>query len=720
MRPSRREFVKSVTASGIVLSLSRLGWAEEPGIRRARDAAGTTTLEPGRHRRRPHRRRRQGHRRQALRVRFPRRRSSGLAGEDLARHARPRAGRHARLHRHRPGAPERRAQALGGGDRGRSGAGRHPRSRILCRRPVLPGRQDAALSRPAGGAADLRDVRRLRSGAARAARRNVREVRRGDRPRRDAELRRLSLHARRRADARRARCLFAAAGRLGQPGTLRRTRRCRSGRRSPTDTGAPTPRPRPMASRSAPSLPRTIRPCWCSTANSRRNPSIRCFSSRKAVSPGTTRAARTSNSCSACSRLTRPRRRSRSCSARRARRSSRRASTPSSPIWAAASAAATIRRSRSMSRWRRCSFPAVRSGWRTTAISSSRAASSGTPSRCARGSAIDRATGKIQAFAADHVLDGGGLANLSANVATVGATAAIGIYDIPKVDVTTVALHSRGVTAGSMRGYGTLQTMTALEVLIDEAAAALAARPDRVPAAQCAQDRRPDHDRKSVQRLGAHAGDSGQAREASDLAAARRGESARAADRHARRHRRGLRHQGLRHRRGLLAGARWKSIREGRIAIHCDHVEMGNGIGTALANRVALHIWAASPTKSRSRGSTRSAALALVTSGDPYTMDQATQNAAQRNPRWVPAISTATTASIGAHVGTHAAAEAARVIFRFGLWPAALELWGIAPTDPTGEAMGGGDAGRTGSSSCRACRRCRCRRSPPGRMRAIS
>ena len=86
---------------------------------------------------------------------------------------------------------------------------------------------------------------------------------------------------------------------------------------------------------------------------------------------------------------------------------------------------------------------------------------------------VDRATGKISGFAADHVLDGGGLANFSGTVATVSAIAAIGIYDIPKVDITTVALHSRGVTAGSMRGYGTLQTMTALEVLIDEAAAAL-------------------------------------------------------------------------------------------------------------------------------------------------------------------------------------------------------------------------------------------------------
>jgi CO/xanthine dehydrogenase Mo-binding subunit len=90
---------------------------------------------------------------------------------------------------------------------------------------------------------------------------------------------------------------------------------------------------------------------------------------------------------------------------------------------------------------------------------------------------IDRPTGKITGFAADHVMRGGGLANYSGIVASVAAVAAIGIYDIPKVDITSVALHSRGVTAGSMRGYGTLQTMTALEVLIDEAANALSLDP---------------------------------------------------------------------------------------------------------------------------------------------------------------------------------------------------------------------------------------------------
>jgi CO/xanthine dehydrogenase Mo-binding subunit len=119
---------------------------------------------------------------------------------------------------------------------------------------------------------------------------------------------------------------------------------------------------------------------------------------------------------------------------------------------------------------------------------------------------------------------------------------------------------------------------------------------------------------------------------------------------------------------------------EGRITIDCDYVEMGTGIGTAVANRVAAHLGRVADEIALAQVDTFGP-LALVTSGDSYTMSQKTQDAAARNPRWVPAISTASTASIGAHVGTHAAAEAARIIFRFGLWPAALELWGIAPKD---------------------------------------
>src|SRR4029077_16424573 len=119
----------------------------------------------------------------------------------------------------------------------------------------------------------------------------------------------------------------------------------------------------------------------------------------------------------------------------------------------------------------------------------------------------------------------------------------------------------------------------------------------------------------------------------------------------------------------------------GKISIHCDHVEMGNGIGTALANRVAIHLGGVADEVSVARVDSYDA-LGLFTSGDPRTMDQKTQDAAEKNPRWVPTISAPTSASIGAHVGTHAAAEAAKVIFRYGLWPAALELWRIPSGDP--------------------------------------
>ena len=293
---------------------------------------------------------------------------------------------------------------------------------------------------------------------------------------------------------------------------------------------------------------------------------------------------------------------------------------------------------------------------------------------------VERATGKMIGFAADHALDGGGLANYSVNVATVGANAALGIYYAPKVDVTTYAFHSRGVTAGSMRCYGTVQTMTALEVLVDEICTALPLDPIefrrrnalatggrtmagnpyivsvRTPEILDKLEQHPIWKERAEQKArGQQAGflvGTGIACATKDYGTG--GD-------------------------GTLASV--ELTPDGRITIHCDYVEMGTGIGTAVANRVAAHLGRVADQIAVAQVDTFGP-LALVTSGDSYTMKQKTQDAAARNPRWVPAISTASTASIGAHVGTHAAAEAARIVFRFGLWPAALELWGIAPNDP--------------------------------------
>jgi hypothetical protein len=91
------------------------------------------------------------------------------------------------------------------------------------------------------------------------------------------------------------------------PGVTR-TRDIRSGRgcRFPLDKS--TPRPPITAKRFAPSLRRSIRHIWSWSASLRRNRWTRCFSSRRAVFPGTTRAVKTSSLSSARSRLMTPRR----------------------------------------------------------------------------------------------------------------------------------------------------------------------------------------------------------------------------------------------------------------------------------------------------------------------------------------------------------------------------------------------------------------------------
>jgi CO/xanthine dehydrogenase Mo-binding subunit len=293
---------------------------------------------------------------------------------------------------------------------------------------------------------------------------------------------------------------------------------------------------------------------------------------------------------------------------------------------------------------------------------------------------VDRATGKMVGFAADHALDGGGLANFSADVATVAATTTLGIYYAPNVDVTTYAFHSRGVTAGAMRGFGTLQTTTALEVMVDEICTALPLDPIefRRRNALATGGRTLAGNTYSVSIRTPEILDKLEQhpiwKERADEKA--RGQQA-----------------------GILVGTgvacatknygtggdcslgSVEIAPDGRIAIRCDGVEIGTGIGTAAANHVAAHLGAVADEIALARVDAFGP-LRLVTSGDPYTMDQKVQDAAARNPRWVPAISSGTGASTSAHVGTRPAGEAARVIFRFGLWPAALELWGIAPNDP--------------------------------------
>ena len=509
---------------------------------------------------------------------------------------------------------------------------------------------------------------------------SFREIRGGNRPRQDAQLRRLSLHARRRPDARGARRLLAVQERLGQSGAFRGHRASRYGRGSRSRPGKPMPKPRTMASRSGLNSRRTIRRFWCWTANSRPSRSTRCFSSRKAALPGSTRRARTSSfvvgsqspyevasavayllgEAEAAVKPARINTNSAYCGGGFGGRDH----TPF-PLYVALAAMFFPDRPVRLANNR---YEQFQSGIKRHAF------------KIRTRMGVDRATGKIVGFAADHALDGGGLANFSVNVATVSANMAVGIYYVPKVDITTYAFHSRGVTAGSMRGYGTVQSTTALEVMVDEICTALPLDPiefrrrnalatgGRIMAGNTysVSIRTPE----ILDKLEKHPIWSQRAEEKA------RGQQA-----------------------GILVGTgvacasknygtggdtvlgTVEIAPDGLITIRCDATEIGNAVGTAAANRIATHLGGVADEVALAQVDAFGP-LDLVTSGDSYAISQETQDAAARNPRWVPSISSATAASTGAFAGTHAAAEAARVIFRFGLWPAALELWGVAPSDP--------------------------------------
>ncbi len=289
--------------------------------------------------------------------------------------------------------------------------------------------------------------------------------------------------------------------------------------------------------------------------------------------------------------------------------------------------------------------------------------------------AVDRTSGRITAFASDQDLDGGGLANLSKPVAFVGAAATIGMYDVPRIDVHSLARHSRAVTAGSMRGFGALQTMTALEVLIDETAAGLGLDP--------VEFRRRNllaNGRRTM--LGNVISGYVRSAEVLDRLAAKPLWAGRAAEKARRMVSSPEKLYGV----GLAcltmeygagsdpAFALVEIDPSGRITLSSQAVEIGTGIATALAVRVAERLGTAAD-EVRLGDLDSWGVLGLTAPDDPFSITAERQLEAAKNPRWVLDVRQDTTACNGAHVHTEAAAEAAGIILRFGLFPAAMAIW---------------------------------------------
>ena len=299
--------------------------------------------------------------------------------------------------------------------------------------------------------------------------------------------------------------------------------------------------------------------------------------------------------------------------------------------------------------------------------------------------AVDRRTGLLQSFRANIVANGGGRANCSPELTMVGATSVQSVYYFPKSDVAATAISSRAVDCGAARGYGALETMTATELMIDEIAGELGLDPIEF---------RLRNVWKTGMRSALGAIPHGTQRAEAVL------EKARAhvlwTERAARKRAYDAAHPGkhygvgfgcIQRRFGMGAEAAFAKVElapDGRITLSHSGNEIGTGASSGQA--VACARWLGRPADKLDLAVTEWGDLPVETSGDPFTMSQADQDRLAKNPRWSPAIASASSASNSSYYFTHATQEAARIVFLHGLWPAATAIWtrsGPARSRPT-------------------------------------
>ena len=297
--------------------------------------------------------------------------------------------------------------------------------------------------------------------------------------------------------------------------------------------------------------------------------------------------------------------------------------------------------------------------------------------------AVDRKSGLLQSFQGDFEANGGGRCNFSPSVAMVAATAAQSIYYFPKNDFAAVAIASRAIDAGSARGYGTLQSMAATEVIIDEFAEKLGLD---------AIDFRLTNALRSGMKNTQGAIPAGAIRVDEVLQKAKahplwvnRVKAKTEFD---------LRNPGKRYGVGFAcvqkdfgtgaeaSFAKVEIAADGRISLQHSGAEIGTGMSTSQALICAR--WLGKPAQQVLTSVTEWTDLAVTAGGDPYIMSQAEQDKLSANPRWSPVYISPASATNSAFYFSHSTREAARVVFMHGLWPAALAIWRLG--------IGGGQA----------------------------
>ena len=287
---------------------------------------------------------------------------------------------------------------------------------------------------------------------------------------------------------------------------------------------------------------------------------------------------------------------------------------------------------------------------------------------------VDRKTGQFRAMTGRYKNDGGGRENFSASVGAVGATAGQSIYYLPKSDFSAAAVASRAVDAGSTRGYGTLQSMSATEMMVDEAAELIG---------MDVMDLRLKNVLRSGMKNTQGAIPAGAMRHEEIILKARehplwserqKKKAAFEAANPGKKYGVGYGHVHKDY--GTGAEAAFAAIEfdaKGRLRlVHVAH-EIGTGVTTSQAIMVADMLGVA--PDDTEYGKVRWPQMPLETTDQPYTMSQAEEDQRRQNPRWTPSFTSPMSASNSVYYLGHATREAARAIIDLAIWPAARALW---------------------------------------------
>ena len=271
--------------------------------------------------------------------------------------------------------------------------------------------------------------------------------------------------------------------------------------------------------------------------------------------------------------------------------------------------------------------------------------------------------------------DGGGRQNFSPSVCLVAATAAQSIYYFPRSDLASTVIASRALDAGSARGYGTLQSMGATEMLVDEVAAELGRRSDRAASAQRVQDRHEEYAGRDPGRRDARRRSAGQGARASAVARSRQAQE-------------GVRGRASRASATASASAacrrtsapaprpRSSKSRCRRKAASCCAIARSRWAPAwPPARRRCARSGSAVPPTTCAPARPTGPTLPMFATDDPWLMQQAVQDSQHGNPRWTPNYMSPSSASNSAYFCGHATREAARLLFAEGLWPAARAIW---------------------------------------------